>query len=141
METTKRTNITVEATVNAPIEKVWEMWNSPKHITQWCAASDDWHTPFAENNFVVGGKSKTRMEAKDGSFGFDFGWTYTKIKGLEIIEYIMDDGRKASIKFKTTGDGVIITVTFEAEDTNPIDMQRAGWQAISDNFKKYAEQN
>ncbi len=141
METVKRTNITVEATVNATIEKVWEMWNNPKHITQWCAASDDWHAPSAENNFVVGGKSKTRMEAKDGSFGFDFGWTYTKIKGHQTIEYIMDDGRKAAIKFETRGDGVTITETFEAEDTNPVEMQRGGWQAILNNFKKYVEQN
>lgn len=141
MQTITKTNITVEATVNATIEKVWEMWNNPKHITQWCAASDDWHAPFAENNFVVGGKSKTRMEAKDGSFGFDFGWTYTKIKGLQAIEYTMDDERKASVKFETKGDGVQITQTFEAEDTNPIEMQRGGWQAILNNFKKYVEQN
>jgi len=141
MQPITKTNITVETTVNTSIEKVWEMWNNPKHITQWCAASDDWHAPAAENNFVVGGKSKTRMEAKDGSYGFDFEWTYTKIKGRETIEYTMDDGRKAVIKFKTKGDGVTITETFEAEDTNPVEMQRAGWQAILNNFKNYVEQN
>ena len=140
METLNKTKITVEATVNAPIEKVWEFWNGPEHITKWCAASDDWHAPFAENDLRVGGKCKTTMAAKDGSFGFDFEYTYTKLKEYELIEYTMGDGREASLHFSKTPEGIKIVETFEAENQNPIEMQRGGWQAILDNFKKYTEQ-
>ena len=141
MENTTKTKITVEVTVNAPIEKIWEKFNTPAHITKWYAASDDWHAPAAENDFKVGGKSNTRMEAKDGSVGFDFEWTYTKIKDHEAIDYTIVDGRTVSINFQNTDNGVKITETFEAEDVNSIELQQGGWQAILNNFKKYAEQN
>lgn len=139
METKDKTAITVNVTVNTPIEKVWKLWTSPEDITQWNSASDDWHTPKAENDLRAGGKFTWRMEAKDGSMGFDFGGVYTNVKENERIAYTMGDERKVEITFDTTADGVNITETFEAENTNPIDMQRTGWQAILNNFKKYAE--
>jgi len=132
-------NITVTATINAPVEKVWNYWTSPEHITQWYNASDDWHAPRAENDVQAGGKFITRMEAKDGSFGFDFNGIYDEIKTNELISYTIEGGRKVSITFSENGNETIVTETFEAENENPIDMQRAGWQAISDNFKKYVE--
>ncbi len=141
MNTTEKTNITVEATVNAPAEKVWNLWSSPDHIIKWCAASDDWHTPKAENDLREGGKFTSRMEAKDGSFGFDFGGVYDEVKINELIAYSLDDGRKVKISFTPIGDKTKITETFEAETTNSIEMQQGGWQAILDNFKKYAELN
>ncbi len=140
METTK-TKITVEAIVNAPIEKVWKLWNGPEHITKWCTASDDWHTPKATNDLREGGKASATMAAKDGSFSFDFEYTYTKIKTNELIEYTIADGRKVWINFTTEGDKVNVVETFEAESENPIEMQQGGWQAILNNFKKYVEQN
>lgn len=132
-------NITVQSTIYAPVEKVWNYWTSPEHITQWYNASDDWHSPRAENDVQVGGKFSTRMEAKDGSFGFDFNGIYGEIKTNELISYTIEGGRKVSITFSENGNETIVTETFEAENENPIDMQRAGWQAISDNFKKYVE--
>ncbi len=140
METNAKTKITVETTVNAPMEKVWDMFNSPEHITKWCAASEDWHTSKCETDFREGGHHYSRMEAKDGSFGFDFEWDFTKIKEHELVEYTLGDDRKVSVQYAQTDGGVQITQTFEAEDTNPVEMQRVGWQAILDNFKKYAEQ-
>jgi uncharacterized protein YndB with AHSA1/START domain len=142
METTnKSTNITVSTIINAPMEKVWRLFNDPEHITKWYNASDDWHAPSAESDFKTGGKSRIRMEAKDGSMGFDFDWTYTKIKDHEVIDYIIVDGRKVNIHFENTVKGVKIKVTFEAETENPAELQRGGWQSILDNFKKYVEQN
>ena len=139
METTTNTatKVTVEATVNAPVEKVWKSWSEPQHITKWCAASDDWHAPKAENDLRTGGTFSTRMEAKDGSFGFDFGGVYDNVKKNELIEYTMGDGRKVRVAFTPSGDTTKIVETFDAETTNPVDMQRTGWQAILDNFKKY----
>lgn len=136
-----KTNITVTATINAPVEKVWNYWTLPEHITQWYNASDDWHAPHAENDLQTGGKFTTRMEAKDGSFGFDFNGIYDEIKTNELISYTIEGGRKVSITFSENGNETIVTETFEAENENPIDMQRAGWQAILDNFKKYVEAN
>ena len=141
METKNRTKITVESTVKAPVEKVWKLWNGPEHITKWANASDDWHTPFAENDLREGGKFLSRMEAKDGSMGFDFGGVYDRVKPNELIEYTIGDGRKVIINFAGKGNETKVIETFEAEDTNPIEMQRGGWQAILDNFKKYAESN
>ena len=141
METKSRTKITIESSIKAPIEKVWKLWNGPEHITKWANASDDWHTPFAENDLREGGKFLSRMEAKDGSMGFDFGGVYDKVKPNELIEYTIGDGRKVIINFKSNGNETKVIETFEAEDTNPIEMQRGGWQAIMDNFKKYAEAN
>ena len=141
METANKISITVENTVNAPIAKVWELWSAPQHITKWAAASDDWHTTFAENDLRVGGKFQSRMEAKDGSFGFDFWGIYDEVKVNERIDYTLGDGRKVTILFSKNGNGTKIVQTFEAEGTNPIEMQRGGWQAILDNFKKYTEAN
>jgi predicted 3-demethylubiquinone-9 3-methyltransferase (glyoxalase superfamily)/uncharacterized protein YndB with AHSA1/START domain len=139
METMEKTIITVEAIVNVPVHKVWKLWTKAEHITRWNNASDDWHTPWAENDIRSGGKFIWRMEAKDGSFGFDFGGVYDQVKPLELISYTIGDGRKVTINFSSQGYGTKITESFEAEGTNPIEMQRGGWQAILDNFKKYAE--
>jgi uncharacterized protein YndB with AHSA1/START domain len=141
MSTTNVTRITVESTINAPVEKVWKFWSAPEHITQWCAASEDWHAPKAENDLTKGGKFATRMEAKDGSFGFDFGGVYDEVKTNELIEYTMGDGRKVEIKFAGKGNETTVTETFDAENTHSIEMQQGGWQAILDNFKKYTENN
>jgi uncharacterized protein YndB with AHSA1/START domain len=141
METKDKKIITVETTVNAPVAKVWEYWTTPKHIIQWNAASDDWHTTRAENDLRVGGNFLSRMEAKDGSLGFDFGGVYDKITENDFIEYTMGDGRKVEITFSGDENETTVVETFEAEDTNSIEMQRGGWQTIMDNFKKYTETN
>lgn len=139
MEQTSRNVITVNNTINAPVKKVWEYWTKPEHITQWNNASDDWHTPRAESDLRAGGKFIARMEAKDGSMGFDFGGVYDAVKENEYIEYTMDDGRKVIVRFTSKGDQTDVVESFDAEETNPVDMQRDGWQAILDNFKRYAE--
>jgi uncharacterized protein YndB with AHSA1/START domain len=141
METTGVTKVTVESIINAPVDKVWNYWSAPEHIKQWCSASPDWHVPAAENDLQTGGKFSTRMEAKDGSFGFDFGGVYDQVKTNELIEYTMSDGRKVDIHFTVNGNETKVVETFDAETTNPVDMQKAGWQAILDNFKKYVETN
>jgi uncharacterized protein YndB with AHSA1/START domain len=141
METANKTKITVEATVNAPVDKVWQYWSSPEHITRWNHASDDWHSPRAENDLRKGGKFSSRMEAKDGSFGFDFGGVYDEVKPNELIEYTMGDGRKVQVLFSGQGNQTRVQETFDAEETHSVDMQRGGWQAILDNFKKYTENN
>ncbi|MBI1768210.1 MAG: SRPBCC family protein [Bacteroidetes bacterium] len=140
METATKT-ITVENTVKAPVEKVWRLWTEPPHIKNWNNASDDWHTPFAENDLRIGGKFNSRMEAKDGSFGFDFGGVYDEVKLNQKISYTIGDGRKVSITFTANGNETKVTETFEAESENSLDLQRNGWQTILDNFKKYAETN
>jgi uncharacterized protein YndB with AHSA1/START domain len=139
METANKTVITVESTVNAPVEKVWEFWTEPKHITQWNNASDDWHTPRAENDLRVGGKFTARMEAKDGSFGFDFGGVYDEVKEHRYIEYTLGDERKVKVDFMPEGSSTKVSESFEAESTHSEEMQKGGWQAILDNFKKYTE--
>jgi uncharacterized protein YndB with AHSA1/START domain len=139
MNTTNQVNITVEAIVNAAVETVWNAWTSPEHIVKWNNASEDWHTPKVENDLRTGGKFLSRMEAKDGSFGFDFAGVYDEVKTNEVIAYTLGDDRKVHIAFTGNGDTTKITETFEAESTNPIEMQKGGWQAILDNFKKYAE--
>lgn len=141
METANKTKITVAATVNAPVEKVWEFWSKPEHITKWNSPSDDWHTPHAENDLRVGGRFSSRMEAKDESFGFDFGGVYDEVETNELIAYTLDDDRKVKISFEANGQSTKVTETFEAEDINPVEMQQGGWQAILDNFKKYTEIN
>ena len=135
------TKITIEATVNAPVEKVWKYWTGPEHIKKWNSASDDWHTPHAENDLRVGGKFTSRMEAKDGTFGFDFWGIYDQVKENELIEYTMGDGRKVDVIFSPAGNSTKVISTFEAESENPIEMQKGGWQAILNNFKKYTETN
>ena len=137
--TAEKTKITVEATVNAPVEKVWRMWNEPHHIIKWNNASDDWHSPRSENDLKVNGKFNTRMESKDGKHGFDFTGTYTRVEPNKLIEYVMDDGRKVSIQFEENGGKTNVTETFEAESTNSIELQKNGWQAILNNFKSYVE--
>lgn len=141
METSNKTIITVEATVNAPVEKVWKFWSSPEHITKWNNASDDWHTPYAENDLRVGGKFTSRMEAKDGSFGFDFWGVYDVVVTNERIEYTLGDDRKVKIVFTNKGNATQVIESFEAENENSIEMQKGGWQAILDNFRKYTEEN
>jgi uncharacterized protein YndB with AHSA1/START domain len=141
METTAKTAITVKAIVKAPVEKVWKYWNEPEHITRWCAASDDWHAPKAQNDLREGGNFTTTMAAKDGSMSFDFGGVYTRVQTNKLIEYAMSDGRKVSIAFAANGNETEVIETFDPETTHPLDMQRAGWQAILDNFKKHTETN
>jgi len=139
METKNRTAITVETTLQAPVKKAWQFFTEPEHITQWCQASDDWHAPSAENDVRTGGKFKTTMAAKDKSMQFDFGGVYTNVQPEKLIEYTMDDGRRVKVVFTSQGNTTKVTETFEAEDTNSIDMQRGGWQAILDNYKKHTE--
>lgn len=133
------TSITIEATINAPIEKVWEYYTEPKHITQWNHASDDWHSPKAENNLKVGGKFSYRMEAKNSSEGFDFNGEYTEIETNKSISYEIEDGRKVKINLTENNGKTQIKITFEAETENSIEMQKQGWQTILNNFKKYVE--
>lgn len=133
--------ITVQNLVNAPVKKVWALWTGPEHITKWNNASDNWHSPAAKNDLRKGGQFVFRMEAKDGSFGFDFGGTYDEVKTNELIAYTMGDGRKAKIVFTKEGNSTKVVETFEAETENSIELQRGGWQNILDNFKKYAEAN
>ncbi|MEE1947004.1 SRPBCC family protein [Pedobacter sp. KR3-3] len=140
METATKTPITVSAVINAPIAKVWNSWNEPAHITQWCQASPDWHAPYAENDLRKDGKFKTTMAAKDGSFSFDFGGVYSEVEPNQLIAYAMEDGRKVKIVFEDLDESTKVTETFDPEDTNPVEMQQGGWQAILDNFKKYTEQ-
>ncbi len=131
--------VTVETMVNAPIEKVWQYWTQPEHIMQWNNANDDWHTPRAENDVRPGGKFNIRMEAKDGSFGFDFAGVYDQVEEKKRIEYTMGDGRKVVVSFSEVEGGTHVIESFDAESENPVEMQRAGWQAILDNFKRHVE--
>ncbi len=131
--------ITVETTVNASLNTVWDSFTNPAHITKWCFASDDWHAPYAENDIQTGGKFKTTMAAKDGSFSFDFEGEYSLVKSQEEINYFLEDGRTVKINFISEGNTTNVIETFDPENENPADMQKAGWQAILDNFKKYTE--
>lgn len=133
--------ITIDANCKAPVEKVWKAWTTPGDILQWNNASEDWHTTNAENDLRVGGKFSSRMEAKDGSVGFDFWGVYDEVKPNELLEYTLGDGRKVKIIFTAHGDETKIIETFDAESENSIEMQKIGWQAILDNFKKYVELN
>lgn len=141
MKTNDKAIITIETTVDAPVEKAWTYWVTPDHITKWNSASDDWHTPWAKADFREGGRFTSRMEAKDGSMGFDFGGVYDEVRTNELIEYTIGDGRKVHISFEPDGNSTKIVETFEAESQNPVEMQRAGWQNILDNFKNYTETN
>ena len=134
-----KTQITVEALVHAPLKTVWEKFSNPQDIMQWNNASDDWHTPSAENDLRVGGKFSYTMAAKDGSFSFDFWGTYDVVDEYKTIAYTMGDDRKVVIHFLEENGQTKIVETFEAEDTNPIDLQQGGWQAILNNFKKHVE--
>lgn len=137
--------ITVETIVSAPMEKVWQYWNQPDHITKWVFASDDWEAPAAENDLQKGGRFKTTMAAKDKSASFDLTGAYTAVKEHQLIEYDMDraaneqKSRHVKIEFTEVPGGVKITETFDPENENSIEVQRSGWQAMLDNFKKYTE--
>lgn len=131
--------ITVKCIVEAPVEIVWKLWTTPAHITKWNNASEDWHTPYAENDLRVGGKFKSTMASKDGTMSFDFEGTYTEVKDHSFIEYQLADNRKVDIYFIELEEGVEIIESFDPENENSEEMQREGWQAILDNFKKYAE--
>ncbi|PJZ84882.1 SRPBCC family protein [Leptospira harrisiae] len=133
--------IIVQSTINAEVKKVWENYTNPQHIIHWNFASDDWQCPWAKNDLKVGGKYSARMEAKDGSFGFEFEAIYDQVADQKLISYTMEDGRKASVAFESLGSQTEVTIKFDAENQNPIEMQRGGWQAILDNFKKYVESN
>jgi uncharacterized protein YndB with AHSA1/START domain len=141
MQTNQPTRVTVQAVIQAPVDKVWRYWTEPEHITKWNQASDDWHSSRAENDLRVGGKFNTRMEAKDGSAGFDFFGVYDVVQPHEKISYTLGDGRKVDITFIDQGSATHVIETFDAEGTHPVEYQRAGWQAIMDNFKKYTEQS
>lgn len=127
--------------ITASKEKIWDYWTNPKHIVNWTFASSDWHSPLAENDLRITGKFKTRMEAKDGSMGFDFEGTYTKIIENQLIEYVLADNRKVIIEFKEYENCVEIIEKFDPEDENSIELQEQGWQAILNNFKKYVDEN
>ena len=139
MDSISKTQITVQTIINAPIELVWKKWTTPADIMNWCSASDDWHAPEAENDLKIGGKFMTRMEAKDGSYGFDFEGIYDSVIVHDSIEYSLEDGRKVKILFKDLGNFTEIIETFDLESINSTELQQAGWQSILDNFKKYAE--
>lgn len=131
--------ITIQATVLADTKKVWDYYTQPEHITQWNFATDDWQCPSASNDMTVGGKYIARMEARDGSFGFDFEATYNEIVEGERFTYTMPDSRVVTVNFSGAGDETEVVVAFDAETENSPELQRAGWQAILNNFKKYTE--
>lgn len=139
MEADARTIISVETIINAPVETVWKNWITPENIVVWNVASKDWHTPYAENDCRIDGKFRYRMEAKDGSAGFDFIGKYEEVKIYEQITYTIEDGRKVKIIFKSEDNQTKVMELFEAETENSVELQREGWQAILDNFKNYVE--
>ncbi len=132
-------NIKIDTLVHAPLDYVWETWNTPSHIIHWNHASDDWHSPKADSNFVEGGRFVYRMEAKDNSFGFDFSGTFVEIVDKKRIVTRLDDDRIVQTEFIQENDGVRIIETFEAEDENSVEMQKEGWYAILNNYKLYTE--
>ena len=136
----EKKTITFQAVINAPVEQVWKLYTKPEHVMKWNNASNDWHTPRAENDLKVGGKFLYRMESKDGSSGFDFDGTFEQVIANELIVYSISDRRKVEVTFtKDDNARTKMATTFEAENSNPIEMQRDGWQAILNNFKKYVE--
>ena len=138
--TAEQVKITVKALVNAPVEKVWRVWNTPADIMQWNTAGPSWHTPRSENDLRVNGKFKNRMEAKDGSFGFDFEGTYDKVELHKEIAYTLLNGRTATTLFEERNGKTRVQTTFDAEAVNDTEVQKQGWQAILDNFVKYVDQ-
>ena len=141
MKTPPKKVITVEADIHASVKKVWDHYTNPEHIVKWNNASDDWHTPRAENDLRNGGRFLSRMEARDGSSGFDFTGVYTDVKPLKQISYTLDDDRKVEVSFVSGGNVTPIRITFEAEQTNPVEIQKEGWQSILNNFKRYVEES
>jgi uncharacterized protein YndB with AHSA1/START domain len=138
---TNTTTIQIQQTIHAPVEKVWEYFSKPEHITQWNNASEDWFTPRAQNDLREGGTFVYRMESREGKYGFDFGGTYNKVVENKSLEYTIGDGRKVIVNFIPEGNATRIEESFEAENQHPVEMQQEGWQSILDNFKKYTESN
>lgn len=137
----KNNSVTLEIKINDKIDAIWEKWNNPKHIMQWYFASDDWHVPKAENDLNIGKQLMIRMEAKDGSFGFDYVGIYKEIIFHQLIRYQLGDHREVLINFKEENEMTIIHEEFDVEDENTIELQRQGWQAILNNFKIYCEKS
>ena len=137
MEEQERTRITITTTVAVSPELAWAYWTEPRHITQWNQASDDWHTPRAENDLRVGGKFSSRMESRDGKYGFDFGGIFDAVEPPRLLAYTIGDGRKVRVTFESVASGTRIVETFEAEGENSVELQRQGWQAIMDSYRKY----
>ncbi len=135
------TTITVQALINAPVEKVWNSWTGTEHIIKWNCPSPEWHTPKADHDLKPGGNFNYRMEARDGSFGFDFGGVFDQVEKNSILAYTLGDGRKVTIRFVSRESQTEIVQQFEAETENTIELQQTGWQAILDSFKKYVESN
>jgi uncharacterized protein YndB with AHSA1/START domain len=135
------TKITITATINADIKKAWDYYTLPEHITKWNFADPSWQCPFASNDMRVNGKYLARMEAKDGSFGFDFEAIYEAVINGEMFTYTMPNGRQITVVFKKNDNQTEVIITFDPETENPIEMQKNGWQAILNNFKKYTETN
>ena len=131
--------ITISTIVNANIDRVWCSWTTPEDINQWNAASDDWHNPRSTNDLKVGGRFSYRMEAKDGSMGFDFEGTYTNVDPRRKIDYVLEDGRTVSVTFESSDDGIKVSETFDAENSNTAEMQKQGWQCILNRFKAHVE--
>jgi len=137
MEQAKRISIAVETTVPVSPELAWEYWTKPMHITQWNQASEDWHTPRAESDLRAGGKFSSRMESKDGKYGFDFGGTFDEVEPPHLLTSTLGDGRKVRVTFESVASGTHIVETFEAEGENSVELQRQGWQAIMDSYRRY----
>lgn len=139
METQSKTKITIEADIQASVSKVWEIWNDPAQIVVWNVSSEGWHTPKASHELKPGGRFVFTLAAKDGSMSFDFSGTYDQVIPNELLTYTLDDERKVEVLFKNLGERTRVVQTFEAENTNPVELQRAGWQNILNSFKKYVE--
>jgi uncharacterized protein YndB with AHSA1/START domain len=131
--------ITITTEIAAPIDTVWNCWNTPEHIMQWNAAHESWHCPASKIDLRPGGEYHTTMAARDGSMSFDFWGTYDEVQAPTFVSSTLGDGRKMSVRFDALEEGTRVTETFDPENQNPIDMQRAGWQSILDNFKRYVE--
>lgn len=136
---TTKTKISISSTIEAPVNQVWTAYTTPKHIVQWNSASPDWHSPSATHELEPGGSFSYRMEAKDGSMGFDFNGVFQEVKPNELLSYVMEDGREAEVEFIKQGANTQVNVTFEAEGTHSLEMQEFGWQSILNNFKKHVE--
>jgi len=134
-----KTTITIDTTIKAPLSLVWDCWTQAEHIIQWNAASDDWHTPSATNDLRSGGRFTSRMESRDGKFGFDFWGIHDEVQILQLIKSTMGDGRKMEVYFDQDGAFVKVSESFETEDENSVELQRQGWQAILNRFKSYVE--
>ncbi|MCE1197603.1 MAG: SRPBCC domain-containing protein [Marinilabiliales bacterium] len=139
MSTTSK--ITIQTTVAASLKKSWDYYTLPEHIIHWNFASPDWHCPAAENELYVGGRMRSRMEARDGSFGFDFEGCYKEVRRYEKLVYSLGNERVVAVEWAAEGEKTVVTIQFDAEQEHPLEMQKAGWQAILDNYKRYTEEH